>query len=58
MKQLLSILIGALLAGGAVQAVAADQPTSQKEQSKDQAKKDKPQGKPSGTQRRTTIPET
>lgn len=58
MKPLLGILIGALLAGGAVQASAADQPSGQNEPPKEQAGKDKPHGKPSGTQRKTNVPET
>ena len=58
MKPLLGILIGALLAAGAVRASAADQPSGQNEPPKEQAGKDKPHGKPSGTQRKTDVPET
>jgi len=58
MRKLCSILLSALLVGGAVQVIAADQPAKQKGPSKEQQAKDKPQGKPSGNQRRTNVPET
>jgi len=63
MKRLLSLLLGALLAGSTAQALAADPPGAKNEQDKrqqtqDKRPKDKPMAKPSSNQRRNNVPET